>query len=146
MLLLPILGSALQVRYDIPYVVKEKVNDRDYIVATPEPKWRSCLCHVNMLKLELERDSVPPSPLKEVGKNLLSLSSAEPIDEVSGAVALSSADLMAEQVASAESGTELVEDVASLPSAAIRGRLKNSEMLLKPGERFTHLSDSQSET
>lgn len=39
-------GSALQARYGGPYFIKEKVNDRDYTVDTPDRRRRSRLCHV----------------------------------------------------------------------------------------------------
>ena len=36
LVLLPILGSALQARYTGPYEIKHKVSDRDYVIATPD--------------------------------------------------------------------------------------------------------------
>lgn len=55
---LPIPGSALQAHYRGPYVVQEKVSDREYVVATPEHRWRRRLCHIRMLKSYLDRGSV----------------------------------------------------------------------------------------
>ncbi|CAL9707779.1 unnamed protein product [Knipowitschia caucasica] len=50
LVLLPIPGSSLQARYSGPYVVERKVSDRDYLIATPDRRRRSRLCHINMLK------------------------------------------------------------------------------------------------
>lgn len=58
----------LQARYRGPYLVQEEVNDRDYIVATPERRRRNRLCHINMLKPHLDRKSVLLSPVREDGK------------------------------------------------------------------------------
>ena len=50
LVLLPITGHPLQARYHGPYVIKQKVNDVDYIVSTPDRRKQHQLCHVNMLK------------------------------------------------------------------------------------------------
>lgn len=63
----------------------------DYIVATPERKRRSRLCHINMLKPFLDRQPVLFSPVNDA-KTVLVLSGAELIDEAQVAGALSSAD------------------------------------------------------
>lgn len=51
LVLLPMAGSALQVRFTGPYVVKEKLRDTDYVVDTPDHRRKSGICHVNMLKV-----------------------------------------------------------------------------------------------
>lgn len=58
LVLLPIPGSCLQARYSGPYLVQQKVGDRDYPVATPDRRLRSHLCHVNMLKPYCRRKQV----------------------------------------------------------------------------------------
>lgn len=57
------------------------MSDRDYVVATPEHRRRSRLCHINMLKPYLDRESVPLSSINEDDKTVLALSSAEIVDE-----------------------------------------------------------------
>lgn len=47
---LPLPGSSLQARYSGPYTVLRKVNDLDYVIATPDRRKGSRLCHINMLK------------------------------------------------------------------------------------------------
>ncbi|KAM3842935.1 tudor domain-containing protein 15-like [Diretmus argenteus] len=78
LVLLPIPGSTLQARFSGPYLVKEKVGDRDYLVATPERRRRCRLCHVNMLK-----------PYHERGGVALTEPSAGPDEPVVTSVALS---------------------------------------------------------
>lgn len=38
-------------------MVREKLNDRNYIVATPDRRRNSRLCHVNMLKPYVQRQT-----------------------------------------------------------------------------------------
>ena len=51
--LLPILGSSLQACFSGPCLFQRKIGDRDYLVATPEWRRRSRLCHV---KIEINSD------------------------------------------------------------------------------------------
>lgn len=57
LVLSPVPGSALNVRFLGPYVVDQKVSDTDYVVSTPEWQRKTRPCHVNMLKLYLSRKS-----------------------------------------------------------------------------------------
>lgn len=56
LVVLPIPGCSLQAHYGWPYLIKEKVGDRDYLVVTPDRQRRMRLCHVNMLKSYCDRD------------------------------------------------------------------------------------------
>lgn len=140
LVLLPIPGSALQARFSGPYVVKEKVSERDYIVATPDRRRRSRLCHVNMLKPYWNRESASSCSGGGDGQTVLTLSSTEGGNKTQVAVALSSAEPPGTSVASAVAGTE---DVDAPSSAVVQGRLQNSEMLTKLDECFPHLTQSQ---
>ena len=55
--LLPIPGKPLQARYYGPYTVDKKLNDINYIVNTPGRRKDKQLCHINMLKKYIDRDS-----------------------------------------------------------------------------------------
>ena len=55
--LLPIPGRHLQARYFGPYTVARKISDVNYIVHTPERRKSKQLCHINMLKEYVNRDS-----------------------------------------------------------------------------------------
>lgn len=122
LVLLPIPGSA-QARYSGPYDIKEKLNDCDYIVNTPDHRRRSRLGHINMLKPYVGRECVPLCPPEESVKNVLSLSSA-----------------VSTNVQSFDE-----DDITSPSTAVIQGRLKNSEMLSKLDESFFHLEKSKRE-
>lgn len=56
LVLLPLLGSALQAQYSGPYVVERPVGECDYLVRTPDRKRKIRLCHVNLLKSYRERN------------------------------------------------------------------------------------------
>lgn len=56
LVLLPILGSALQARFHGPYVVESKLSETDYVICTPDRKRKTRVCHINMLKLYVTRD------------------------------------------------------------------------------------------
>ena len=43
-------GFSLQARNCGPHLVKQKVGGQDYLVATPDCRCRTRLCHINMLK------------------------------------------------------------------------------------------------
>ena len=55
--LLPISGMPLQARYYGPYTVDKKLSDVNYIVNTPGRCKRKQLCHINMLKKYIDRNS-----------------------------------------------------------------------------------------
>ena len=55
--LLPIPGKPLQARYYGPYTVHKKLSDVNYIVNTPGRRKQKQLCHINMLKRYIDRDS-----------------------------------------------------------------------------------------
>ena len=85
LVLLPIPGSSLQARYSGPYLVQKKVGDRDYLVATPDRRRGSRLCHVNMLKAYVERGLAQGSAVSDVAPEprVSLVSSAQ--EELSGA-------------------------------------------------------------
>ena len=55
--LLPFPGRPLQARYFGPYTVARKISHVNYIVRTPERRKSKQLCHINMLKKYVNRDS-----------------------------------------------------------------------------------------
>ena len=55
--LLPIPGKPLQARYYGPYTIHKKLSDVNYIVNTPGRRKQKQLCHINMLKKYIDRDS-----------------------------------------------------------------------------------------
>ena len=55
--LLPIPGKPLQARYYGPYTEYKKLSDVNYIINTPGRRKQKQLCHINMLKKYIDRDS-----------------------------------------------------------------------------------------
>ena len=55
--LLPIPGNPLQAAYYGPYTVCKKLSDVNYIFNTPGRRKQKQLCHINMLKKYIDRDS-----------------------------------------------------------------------------------------
>ena len=59
---LPSPGRPLQARYFGPYIVEKKVSDLNYIITTPDRRKQKQLCHINMLKEYVDRDSSNVAP------------------------------------------------------------------------------------
>ena len=55
--LLPIPGRPLQARYFGLYTVENKASDLNYIITTSDRRKQNQLCHINMLKEYVDRDS-----------------------------------------------------------------------------------------
>jgi len=53
---LPVKGHPLHAKYCGPYKVLERIGPVDYLIATPDKRKVQRICHVNMLKLYVERD------------------------------------------------------------------------------------------
>ena len=60
--LLPIPGRPLQAGYFGPYTVEKKASDLNYIKTTPDRRKQKQLCHINMLKEYVDRDSSNVAP------------------------------------------------------------------------------------
>ena len=58
--------KTLQARYYGPYTVGKKISDINYIVNTPGRRKQKQLCHVNMLKQYIDRDSFSVTPISVV--------------------------------------------------------------------------------
>ena len=58
--LLPIPGNPLTARFSGPWAVVKKVNDTDYVVATPNRRKNFQTCHINMLKAYHDREILNP--------------------------------------------------------------------------------------
>ena len=53
----PIPGRPLQARYFGPFTVETEARDLNYIITTPDRRKQKQLCHINMLKEYIDRDS-----------------------------------------------------------------------------------------
>lgn len=66
LLLLPVPGSSLSVKFSGPYVVERKLSKTNYIIQTPDRRRPTRVCHVNMMKLYNSREpSTVPSVVPE---------------------------------------------------------------------------------
>ena len=118
--LLPVPGSALQARYNGPYIVERKVGELDYIISTPKQRRRSRLCHVNMLKAYHSCDV--SSKLSLDVKPIMSCVPCLPVET---------------------EATSSSESEAGFSCKVVEGRLKNSEVLGKLKEYLSHLTESE---
>ncbi|XP_035235565.1 uncharacterized protein LOC118206694 [Anguilla anguilla] len=116
MVLLPIPGSVLQARYSGPYLIECRVGDRDYLIATPDRRKRSRLCHVNMIKPCWDRQ---PGEEGEVKGVALSGITFTPPEQEGG-------------------------DVLIPPKSVTEGRLQNYEFLRSLEVQLSHLSSDES--
>ena len=55
LVLLPVPGHPLQVRYFGPYKVSERKSEQNYVIQTPDKRKSQQFCHINMLKPYFER-------------------------------------------------------------------------------------------
>ena len=58
LVLLPIIWNQLQVAHHGPYVIEKRISDLNYIIQTLDRRNQRQLCHINMLKLYFDKDSV----------------------------------------------------------------------------------------
>ena len=124
LVLLPILGSALQARYAGPYEIKYKVSDRDYMIATPDRRQQRRLCQVNMLKPYFEQGSTS--------------------GRVDSSLAVLDPSLSTDVVVLLFALVEGNDEVESSPShTVIEGRLNNKEMLSVLVDHLPHLYISE---
>ncbi|KAG7506797.1 hypothetical protein JOB18_015708 [Solea senegalensis] len=113
LVLLPLIGSGLQAKFSSPYVIERKLSDTNYVIHTPDHRKKTCVCHINMLKMYVDRDkSVLPPVVTPVAT--MSVTPYDPSDDG-------------------------LNDRRSYFSCA---RLRNSEILSNLEAHLVHLSDS----
>ncbi len=125
LVLLPVPGSALSVRFSGPYEILEKKSDTDYVVRTPDRKRQKRVCHINMLKAYNSR---------EAAESLTTEGKSDAVFPV-GVVCETSPSV--EQENADQDG--FLESDAPLLSA----RLSNSETLGNLSNVLGHLDDDQ---
>ena len=111
--LLPIPGKPLQARYYGPYTVDKKLSDVNYIVNTPGRRKQKQLCHINMLKKYIDRDSSVISSVNLVN--------TVPLEQ--------------NQMDS--------EDMNFVKSDPASSKLKNSDILKNLDQKLSHLSSDK---
>ena len=111
--LLPIPGKPLQARYYGPYTVDKKLSDVNYTVNTPGRRKQKQLCHINMLKKYIDRDSSVISSVNLVNN--------VPLEQ--------------NQMDS--------EDMNFVKSDPASSKLKNSDILKDLDQKLSHLSSDK---
>lgn len=104
--LLPIITSPWQAKFSGPFSVLKKLSDQNYLVSTPARRTKARLCHVNLLKPYVSRESFGSGgelKLSETHSVCLARSSSSVVGEV--------------------------EDLAEPDEVMMCGRLKNTEAL-----------------
>ncbi len=112
-------SSPFEAKFEGPYVIKHRLSDENYVVATPHRRRSTRLNHVNLLK-----------PFYEKSKS----NSENPIHSV----------LAISDVKNFCSGQELEKEGYEPDDSVLRGRLNNTESLEKLDATLVHLSPSQS--
>ena len=111
--LLPIPGKPLQARYYVTYTVDKKLSDVNYIVNTHGRGKQKQLCHINMLKKYIDRDS----------------------SAITSGNLVNSVPLEQNQMVS--------EDINFVKSDPVSSKLKNSDILKDLDQKLSHLSSDK---
>ena len=111
--LLPVPGKPLQASYYGPYTVDKQISDVNYIVNTPGRRKQKQLCHVNMLKQYIDRNSSSVTPI----------------------IAVSSVPQEQNEMNS--------EDMNLIKSDPASSRLQNSDILKDLDQKLSHLDLAQ---
>ncbi len=120
---LPVPGSSLSVSFFGPYEVKEKINETNYVIGTPDRKRKTRICHVNMLKLYHARVSSETNT-KAVKSPVLSVAAVTEMRPVTDSI-------------SEDDGVIF----RNVPQANVR--LMNSEILKDLSSYFKNLNEHQ---
>ncbi|KAL2103146.1 hypothetical protein ACEWY4_000014 [Coilia grayii] len=135
MVLIPVMGSALQARFCGPYLVQKRVTDLNYVISTPDRRKRTRLCHVNQLKPYYERVSCdkrkpPCSPAVVTDGD-----ASEVKAELSTTVGAEVVSLVTAAHSDSDGRVPTVE--------VIEGRMRNSEVLNNLDSFLSHLPQPQ---
>ena len=120
MVLFPVVGNLLQVKYSGPYKVVKKISDTNYLVKTPARHKETQVCHINMLKAYHEK----PKPELVTLNNKLGLENPSHSKDCLG--------LEAEKEEDTESEVRLGNDQQHI-------KLQNSQILNDLGTKLSHL-------
>lgn len=160
MVLLPVLHSLFQAKFAGPYeVVRKEIND-NYVIATPDRKKKSQLCHANLLKLYHERkpEALESKPAiisaTDSLSYLLVVAADREREGTSGgretpasppAVAAQVVEGVSPSAVGSPSVVAVLEevDVSEPDDVVLLGRLKNSESLTNLPLLLSHLSPEQ---
>ena len=92
LLLLPTSGHSLQAKYCGPYTVHKKVGDVDYVVNMPDKRKQKQLCHVNMMKEYLVRET--DSNVEVVAANVVQSNDSSDDNECGNNIKLKNSEVL----------------------------------------------------
>ena len=98
LVMLPLPSQPLSARFSGPYKIVERVGEVDYVLDTPDRRKKRRLCHVNMLKpyVARESDSTPKPVLCSIEENVeKSEQLSEELNESDSCVKFSNSDVLA---------------------------------------------------
>ena len=116
--LLPIPGRPLPTRYFGPYPIEKKASDLNYTITTPDRRKQKQLCHINMLKEYVDRDSLNVTPIY-----------------VTSSVPQKQSEMNCEDI-----DCEEINENKSGPTCS---KLQNSDTLKDLDKKLSHLDQSQ---
>ncbi len=143
MVLLPVIHSPFQAKFAGPYkVIRQEKND-NYVVATPDRKRRTQLCHANLLKPYFDRDGVEKVELPTVKTD-----SSSALRPVVAAPVEDSSECFRTCLATCVSSMPAVEaleeiDACEPDDAVLLGKLNNTESLANLPLLLSHLTPDQ---
>ena len=114
--LYPVLGNPLNSRFLGPYVIEKKLGDHNYVMVAPDRLKQTQLCHINMLKPNVERTRDPVLQLVNVNVVV-----SEPEEDL---------------------GSKLSSSSSSF-SPTDTTRITNTDVLRNLDSKLSHLSESQ---
>ena len=121
--LLPIPGRPPQARYFGPYTVEKKASDLNYIITTPDRRKQKQLCHINMLKEYVDRNSVNVTPVN-----------------VNSSVPQKQSEMNCEEMNCEEMNCEEMNFHKTDPTCS---NLQNSDILKDLDKKLSHLDQTQ---
>ncbi len=116
--LLPVECSPFQAQYSGPFVVVKQITDLNYLIATPDRRKSTQLCHINLLKSYYCHSHKPLDAKAEI----------QPV-------------LLVESTSPVPLQKEIDEGVSFPEDTVLLGRLKNSETLKNVCEIFAPLPE-----
>ena len=116
--LLPIPRRPLQARYFGPYTVEKKASDLNYIITTPDRGKQKQLCHINMLKEYVDRNSINVTPVNVISS-----------------VPLKQSEMNCEEINCEEMNFQKTDPTCS--------KLQNSDILKDLDKKLAHLDQTQ---
>ena len=142
MVILPVIHSPFQAKFAGPYKVLSQEGQDNYVVATPDKKRNTQLCHANLLKPYFDRGRVAGKDGVSAANDYTELSPVlSPLVAASGEDSAKCSNCLITSVSSPPAVAALDGvDVCEPTDEVLVGRLKNSESLANLPLLLNHLT------